>query len=326
MLKFMKKHPLCLILLLLASLQMQAQMTASDYVDRYKDIAIREMDAYGIPASITLAQGILESGKGNSTLARKANNHFGIKCHKGWSGKTFYMDDDAKNECFRSYRDVETSFEDHSKFLTTRNRYAFLFDLKKTDYKGWAKGLKKAGYATNPHYARLLIKIIEENELHQYDLADGRRHNRRRKKEHEKDTQTVVQTLPLNVDFPVVEEGPAGRMLYENNGVKLIYARKDDTFKQIADDFGIYTYQVYRYNEMSRKDKLIEGQIVYLEKKKGKSRTEFHLIMEGENMRQVSQRYGIRLKKLYRMNRMEYGSRPAAGQKIWLRKTKPAKS
>lgn len=139
------------------------RISREEYINTYKDDAIEEMQRTGIPASITLAQGILESGDGNSALARYARNHFGIKCHSDWKGATFTMDDDAKDECFRKYKHALESYKDHSDFLTGRNRYAFLFELKLTDYKGWAHGLKKAGYATNPKYPKLLIDIIERN-------------------------------------------------------------------------------------------------------------------------------------------------------------------
>ena len=145
------------------------KLSPKEYIDRYKDDAIKEMLMHGVPASITLSQGMLESANGNSPLAVYANNHFGIKCHKGWTGLTFIQDDDAKNECFRKYASALESFSDHSAFLSGRSRYAFLFDLKKTDYRGWAKGLKKAGYATNPRYPELLIRLIERHNLSQYD-------------------------------------------------------------------------------------------------------------------------------------------------------------
>ena len=154
---------------LLSSLMM-ANSDVEAYIKKYKGVAIREMKKHGIPASITLAQGILESGSGKSYLAKEANNHFGIKCHEDWKGKRIYHDDDEKNECFRSYKDPDESFRDHSEFLTTRSRYAFLFEESPTDYKAWAKGLKKAGYATNRKYPQLLIDLIEKYELHKYDL------------------------------------------------------------------------------------------------------------------------------------------------------------
>ena len=157
------------LFLLLFSFQLSAQnMTRDEYIDKYKDEAIYQMKKYKIPASITLAQGILESGDGNSELAKKSNNHFGIKCHSDWKGERVYHDDDIKDECFRKYNTVRDSYDDHSEFLL-RSRYADLFEYALTDYKSWAKGLKKAGYATNPNYAKLLIKIIEENELYKLD-------------------------------------------------------------------------------------------------------------------------------------------------------------
>ena len=147
----------------------QEKVTVAEYIDLYTDLAIKEMKNYHIPASITLAQGILESENGNSPLAIEANNHFGIKCHQEWTGKTYNHDDDIKNECFRKYTKAEDSFRDHSEFLTTRDRYKPLFDLDITDYKGWAYGLKQAGYATNPRYPEILIRIIEENGLAELD-------------------------------------------------------------------------------------------------------------------------------------------------------------
>lgn len=144
------------------------KITTEEYIAMYKKIARKEMKKHGIPASITLAQGILESGSGNSELARKARNHFGIKCTADWNGKTYHVDDDKPNECFRRYKHVETSFHDHSEFLK-RKRYSSLFDLDRDDYEGWAKGLKKAGYATNPKYPQLLINLIEKHKLYKYD-------------------------------------------------------------------------------------------------------------------------------------------------------------
>ena len=147
------------------------------YVNTYAEVAQQEMKSYDIPASITLAQGILESGMGNSRLAIQANNHFGIKCHKEWKGKRIYHDDDKKGECFRAYNDPRTSYRDHSLFLTRRSRYDFLFDYKKNDYKSWAKGLKKAGYATDPKYPYKLISLIERYRLDRYDLKKRKAKN-----------------------------------------------------------------------------------------------------------------------------------------------------
>ena len=174
-----------------------------DYIGTYKDIAIRKMEEYNIPASITLAQGILESGNGLSELTRKANNHFGIKCHSGWKGKKVYHDDDRRNECFRKYPTAEGSFSDHSKFLTSRGRYEFLFDLRPDDYKAWAKGLKKAGYATDRKYPRKLISFIENFELYKYDelVLDDRAYARHLKKEPSYDRNEIVQRESRRVAY-----------------------------------------------------------------------------------------------------------------------------
>ena len=160
--------------MLLVAVGSNAQkLTRQQYIDKYKDVAIKQMHKYKIPASITLAQACLESGDGNSTLARKANNHFGIKCHDGWKGKKIKQNDDKRRECFRKYDNAMDSFTDHSHFLTSRSRYNSLFDLPITDYKAWAHGLKACGYATNRKYAKLLIDIIEEYELYKYDTGEA---------------------------------------------------------------------------------------------------------------------------------------------------------
>lgn len=271
------------------------KISREEYIQLYKDVAVQEMNAYHIPASITLAQGILESGNGNSSLARKANNHFGIKCHKGWNGKTFHMDDDEKDECFRKYSSPYESFKDHSIFLTTRDRYAFLFSLELSDYKGWSNGLKQAGYATNPNYPKLLIKLIEEHQLYNYDqyYKGGilvAKDNTERK------TNASVD------DFTAIEIGAAGREIFSNNGLKFIHAKKGDTFYSIAQDFNIYTWQVYRYNELKKKSIVYEGQILYLEKKKNKANSPVHRVQPGETLYDISQLYGVKLKKLCKYN------------------------
>ncbi len=293
------------------------------YVEKYYPVAIEKMQQYGIPASITLAQGILESGSGKSELAVEANNHFGIKCHKEWDGETYYMDDDRPNECFRKYSDPGESYNDHSLFLTTRSRYDFLFSYKKDDYKKWARGLKKAGYATNPQYAHLLIKIIEETDLHKYDkmaldpgfalpeknndelaIASG-------EKPHHNGLNGNT-SLPKTVntdDFDVVKKSDKGRPVYENRGVKFIVAENSDTFFSIAEEFALYSYQIYKYNELSREDILIPGEIVYLEKKNKKAAERSHTIQPGESLRFISQYYAIRLDKLLKINSLQ-GEKP----------------
>lgn len=289
------------------------KLSKEDYIEAYKDIAIEEMNTFSIPASITLAQGILESASGNSTLARKAHNHFGIKCHKGWNGKTFHMDDDAENECFRKYNKPFDSFKDHSIFLSSRDRYAFLFDLDITDYKAWAEGLKKAGYATNPKYPQLLIKLIEDYRLYEYDKF----YSPANYAYHENKTTKI--TKPEGDDFKPITLSTGNRQVYENNGIKFIYARRNDTFYSIAQDFNIYTWQVFKYNDLKKKDKVVEGQMLYLEKKKSKGKQANHRVQVGETLYEISQNYGIQLKKLCKYNNLDKNARLFPDQLLKLR-------
>lgn len=298
----------------------QQRISTEEYIKTYKDIAIEKMKNYRIPASITLAQGILESGSGNSRLAQKANNHFGIKCHKGWTGKTFYMDDDEKNECFRKYKKVEDSYRDHSLFLTERGRYSFLFDLKITDYKAWAKGLKKAGYATNPKYPEILISIIERYDLMKYD-TQGKKENQEDKKPVKKTGKQVV-TSNLSVEnFKKFEKYPSGRQIFINNDRKLIIAKSGDTFFGLAKEFGIYTWQLYKYNDLEKDYLLKVGDIIYLQKKKRKAAREhrYHEVANGQTIRQISQLYGVRESRLYKINNLPKGVQVGAGEIIKLR-------
>jgi len=303
---------------LLVIFQLHAQVPGNkisreEYIDQYKSIAIKEMELFHIPASITLAQGILESANGNSALARYANNHFGIKCHKGWNGKTHHMDDDAKDECFRKYNDPFESFKDHSIFLSTRDRYAFLFALEITDYKGWSRGLKKAGYATNPKYPQLLIKIIEDYQLYRFDDPNYQA-IAINKKTKRKNAQSTSE------DFKSITIGANNRAIFSNNDVKFIYARKGDNFYNIAKDFNIYTWQVFRYNDLKKKDHVYEGQMIYLEKKKNKATQNYHIVEPGETLHDISQHYGIRLKKLCKYNSLDKNAKLFPDQKLKLRK------
>ena len=237
----MKK--VCLLFVILLPLFAIAQrITPEEYIQNYKDIAMREMREHKIPASITLAQGLLESGAGNSALAREAKNHFGIKCHKGWTGDTYIMDDDEKNECFRRYKNAEESFRDHSVFLKTRGRYSALFDLEITDYRGWAKGLKAAGYATNPKYAQLLIDRIELYDLTKYDqialglMADD---NQMPNIAPEDELLELAYSPENRSIFELVDMTAEKRFVYENNGVRFVFAKEGETPEQLAKAFGI---------------------------------------------------------------------------------------
>lgn len=235
--------------------QMKWNQAYQTYVNQYKDLAIEQMLRYRIPASITLAQGLFESRAGFSDLARQGNNHFGIKCHTNWTGARQYHDDDARGECFRAYQDAKESYEDHSKFLAKQPRYASLFELSITDYKGWAHGLKKCGYATNPKYANKLIQIIELYKLFDYDKAKRYDH---------------FMANHSGTDQPVNAEGLLHpiRMFNKNYYLK---ARKGDTFKSIGKEVGISWRKLARYNERDKNDILQEGDIIYLKKKRRKA-------------------------------------------------------
>jgi hypothetical protein len=318
---------LLLVSLLITAASSIAQSTEKrisyqEYIEDYKDIAIKKMHEYGIPASITLAQGLLESGSGNSALCKDANNHFGIKCHKEWTGMTYIMDDDEKGECFRKYNSPDESFNDHSLFLTTRPRYAGLFTLDVKDYKGWAYGLKSAGYATNPRYAEMLIKIIEENQLYLYD--SGAAPNALLADKDNVNPTDVTSSVPLKDyskrHYKFVEVTFGNRNIYENNGSRFTYAREGDDARKIADDVGIHTFQILQYNELGKDEKIAAGSIVYVEPKKKKSKEKSHIVVQGETMRDISQLYAIKLKSLYKLNKMPAGHEPAVGDEISLRK------
>ena len=314
----MKQILLLTCLLLCASPAWGQKMTRRQYIEKYADIAVREMKATGIPASITLAQGCLESGNGNSTLATKANNHFGIKCHNNWKGKTINHDDDAPGECFRSYKSADESFRDHSDFLRYRDRYAFLFDLDPTDYKGWAYGLQKAGYATAQTYAASLIRIIEEDELYRYDRLDAA-------------DLGLLPPTPLEAEASIVFKPHPGHKLYtaslsriilSTNGVAYIRAQEGDTYGSLAREYNLFRREIMRFNDRRRDVPLQPGEIVYLESKKRESAKglEKHVVEEGETMRELSQRYAVKLKKLYQYNGMASGDEPEPGAILNLRK------
>ena len=320
----MKNFALLLTLLFPLSLFAQ-RITPEEYIQTYKDIAIREMKTHKIPASITLAQGLLESGAGNSALAREAKNHFGIKCHKGWEGDTYIMDDDAKDECFRKYRNAEESFKDHSDFLSGRSRYAALFDLEITDYRGWAKGLKAAGYATNPKYAQLLIDRIDLYDLTKYDkIALGQMTD---------DDQLPViapedELLELAYSpndrsvFELVDMTVEKRFIYENNGVRFVFAKEGETPEGLAAAFGVKYKKFCEYNLLKRPDEMVfhSGDVVYLAKLKNKNwKAKKYTVQEGETLRDVALRFAVKPERILSKNSLKEGTRLRAGQVLWLR-------
>jgi hypothetical protein len=308
-----------MIVLLLHSWTVSAQQSAQqqkvfDYIDRYKSAAMNEMALFRIPASIKLAQGIIETAAGTSKLATLANNHFGIKCHKGWTGPTYYQDDDEKNECFRKYSDPLESFRDHSHFLTTRDRYKSLFTLKITDYRGWALGLKAAGYATNPKYPELLIKTIENYQLDRYDRVGALTGKSDTVK-----ASVVVLGHEAMMGFKRLEKHPNGRDIFMNNKRKLIIARSDDNVYQIAADFGLSVEKLLIFNDLAFATSLKPGQIVYLEKKRRKAAIPAHTFREDESLYAISQQYGIQLRMIYKRNNLRDLPEPPPGTVLKLR-------
>ena len=279
----------------------------TDYINTYKDFAIQSMNEFKIPASITLAQGLLESGAGTSTLARKGNNHFGIKCGRNWKGRKSYHDDDARGECFRNYRSAKESFDDHGRFLANGQRYAFLFNLDITDYKGWARGLKKAGYATDPSYANRLISIIEDYELYKYDSGTNERSWFRVRK-----SKAAVEA----------ENAPIRKhQVYISNDLAYVVARRGDSFQAIAREFNISWKKLVKYNDLHKGYTLTEGDIVYLRYKRKKASKQYkvYLVEGGDSMHSISQKFGIKLKSLYKMNRKDSDYVPEVGDPLRLR-------
>ena len=309
---------LTLILLIFAqSAYSQAKYTPKEYVNLYKDIAITEMEKYGIPASIKLGQGILESSAGNSILAKSANNHFGIKCKKEWTGETFYQDDDEKNECFRKYKDVLSSYEDHSKFLKSGARYASLFELNKDDYKGWATGLKAAGYATNPQYAQLLIKTIEENELYIYDRLNA---NSVIKKKEVKFTAKPNRSKSDKSELSDFEiSNRSQRKIELNNNVKFILTKKGDSYLTLTKELDLMHWQLKKYNDLEENHEFKEGEIIYIQPKRRKAKQASYRIGENENLKDVSQKFAIKLNRIYILNNLEKGADLAPGTTLKLR-------
>ncbi|MBP7398162.1 MAG: LysM peptidoglycan-binding domain-containing protein [Chitinophagales bacterium] len=290
----------------------------NNYILQYRAIAVREMIEYGIPASITLAQGILESGSGKSELAKKSNNHFGIKCQSDWAGSKVYYDDDAANECFRSYNNPQESFHDHSLFLTTRNRYSELFTLEPSDYKGWAKGLKKAGYATNPKYAELLIGLIEDYKLYEYDgftLADLNKL--------EKSDGTNKEYLKENPKEDIAIATTSVKFYF--NRIPTVLVQKGDTPESIALANNIYLKRILTYNDIRINTELEPGTNIYLQPKRKKGSVKYHTVKTNETMWSISRDEGVELDRLYSYNLMNKGEEPAAGEILNLRKKRKEK-
>ncbi|MDP7434774.1 MAG: glucosaminidase domain-containing protein [Flavobacteriales bacterium] len=311
--------------------------TNETYIEQWQDEAIRQMQKYGIPASITLAQGILESGNGVSELAQRSNNHFGIKCHSTWTGKRTYHDDDEKGECFRVYDDAKDSYEDHSHFLL-RDRYARLFELEPTDYKGWAKGLKACGYATDPSYANRLITLIEKHDLNALDVPGGRwdggeeavasnnssdkgdkartKGNRGAREDVNVREHDVVRKA--NTGGGTVELGGTHRVRTTVHGVQFVYAEAGDTKASLTKDLDLMPWQIRTYNEVGKQHEFKAGDRIYMQPKKAHAATPWYTVRQGQTLWQISQMHGIRTPALARKNNLKPDSPLRPGMKLSL--------
>ncbi len=317
------------------------------YIEQYSGIAVSERKRSGVPASITLAQGMLESGNGRSELAVKGNNHFGIKCHD-WNGRKMYFDDDRRGECFRKYRTVEESFRDHSDFLRYRDRYKFLFDFNVTDYESWAYGLKKAGYATDPAYPSKLIRLIEDYDLDRFDKASYGKVSSRKKSRTEtgKDVKAPAQggstvkaeadaggkvpATPAELETPRPLSDRQGRtmhlsltrQLYSQNGVPFVYSVEGETYADIARYYNLFHGEILRFNDLSGDRDLLPGTVVYLQPKKSfaAKQVDKYVAEGGEQLRDIAQRYAVKMKSLMKLNGMEEPRELREGEMILLRR------
>ncbi len=302
----------------------QQKEAVSKYISQYKDLAVAEMKRTGVPAAITLAQGIHESGAGTSKLVTASNNHFGIKCKSNWTGESVKHDDDDKGECFRKYPASEDSYKDHSDFLKNGQRYAFLFSLDPTDYEGWANGLKKAGYATNPKYPQVLIKLIEDYGLQHYTfIALGRIPDKESGQEivsAEEPAKVITVANNSANDKQVVVETknyPAGQ--FKINETKVVFVKKGTSFLSVAKQYDVDLSKIFEFNEMARTEEANKDQLIYLQRKRKTGNDEFHLVQPGETLHAIAQEQAIRLESLLELNWLKKNEIPAVGEKLSLR-------
>lgn len=323
----MKKLFLLLCLFATTLFAQAGNEKVQNYVQQWSNTAVNNMHKYGIPASIILAQGILESGSGQSKLALEGNNHFGIKCHD-WTGDKIYHDDDKKQECFRKYSSADQSYADHAEFLKNRSRYAFLFDYKTTDYKSWAKGLKKAGYATNPKYPDLLIRLIEEYELYKYDDGSAKaqpeivaKATASTKTKKLKPERTKLKPKEDEGNFgPTVGVFVGRNVQVHKNNIKYVEAKEGDTPQKIADDLELGLWQITKYNDVENRYRFAEGETVFIQPKRGKGKRTKDVVQEGEDLRLFSQRVGVKIKKIIKYNGLPENATVSVGQELRLKR------
>ncbi|WP_207495637.1 glucosaminidase domain-containing protein [Aridibaculum aurantiacum] len=338
---------LATILLLFPAIAQNEKDRVANYINQYKDLAIAEMLRTGIPASIKLAQGILETGGGQSELANVGNNHFGIKCKTEWTGDRMFHDDDAKGECFRKYESPDQSYRDHSDFLRNRAHYAFLFKLDPTDYEGWAKGLKKAGYATNPAYPQRLMKIIVENNLQHFTLLALQKQQHREQElfatnntQPARQQEVVAHTPQKNNERPatatltveqkatVALSAAKSRYNYNEpftiNEVKVLYAQAGTSLLALANKHNVTLKKLLEFNDLKDDGIMVADQLVYLSKKAKRGSKEVHIVEANETLYDIAQKEGVQLQSLLEFNRLQKGMEPAVGEKIFLKAPSPS--
>ena len=331
-----KQHlPLLLLFLLVAHAPFaQNSAVIKDYIAQFKEIAMEEMQRTGVPAAIKLAQGIHETAAGQSTLVRKSNNHFGIKCKTGWTGESVSHDDDARGECFRKYNDPDQSYKDHSEFLRTRSHYNFLFSLDPTDYKAWAHGLKKAGYATNPKYPQIIIKLIEDYNLQDYTLIamgkkeasaiDAWAQNNIKNSDAEAPAllRVTAKSGPSPIAQPTHQQAyPSG--VFKINETSVVLVPKGTPFLVVAQEHRVSLSRLFDFNDLERSEEAADDILIFLQRKRKTGAAEFHTVAEGETLHSIAQATGMRLESLLEYNMLNKNMQPAVGEKLYLQRKAP---
>jgi hypothetical protein len=322
------------VLLTASLLRAQDPATIQQYINTYKDIAISEMIRTGVPAAIKLAQGIHETQAGTSDLVRQSNNHFGIKCKTNWTGESVTHDDDARGECFRKYSSAIDSYKDHSDFLKNSPRYAQLFKLDPTDYKDWAWGLKRAGYATNPKYAQIIIKLIEDYHLNDYTLIALGRMNEISQPilaTNDPTANPVEETVAGAGETGMEQDGdedqpkqpayPSGE--FTINETKVVYVKKGTPFLAVANEYNISLSRIFEFNDMPVQEAAEKDQLVYLQRKRKTGDHDVHVVQPGESLHDIAQTEALRLQSLLQYNKLQAGQQPAIGETLYLKSASP---
>jgi LysM repeat protein len=307
----------------------QSSLVVKNYIEEFKAVAIEEMQRTGVPAAITLAQGIHETSAGQSPLVIKSNNHFGIKCKSDWQGPSVFHDDDARGECFRKYTSPFDSYKDHSDFLATRSHYAFLFKLDPTDYEAWAYGLKKAGYATNPKYPQILIKLIRDYHLDDYTLIAMNQKPVEKQSGHWSDKSSIGDRTANNtsvVDAPLPERVkasyPSG--VFKINDTRVVYITKGTSFLSIAYDYNVPLKRLFEFNDMFSQEVASTDQLIFIQRKRKTGADEYYKIAGSETLYEISQKQGIRFESLLAYNHLRAEMTPQPGELLYLQRQAPA--